>query len=179
MHCSLLVAGKCVRPILSLTAYELVGGRERQAMPSVVAVEIVQTMSLIHNDIPCMDDDDLHHGKPSNHHVFDEPITIVAGNALLTLAFDHLAKPASYLADNPIPPTYIVHTVVELSHSIRPEGLVAGQMVDKESMVLAIPFGLNQLEIIHLHKTVFLLEASVVIGAIVGGGSNDQIELLR
>nr|XP_029120135.1 heterodimeric geranylgeranyl pyrophosphate synthase large subunit 1, chloroplastic-like [Elaeis guineensis] len=123
-------------------------------------------MSLIHNDLPCMDDNDFHHGKPSNHRIFDEPITILAGDALLTLTFDHLADPASYLTDNPIPPAHIIYGVAELSRSIKPKGLVASQMVDIKSTRLAVPFGLDRLEFIHLHKTTFLLEASAIIEAI-------------
>nr|XP_010911086.1 heterodimeric geranylgeranyl pyrophosphate synthase large subunit 1, chloroplastic-like [Elaeis guineensis] len=135
-------------------------------MPPTVAINMVQTMSLIHDDLPCMDDNDLHYGKPSNHRIFDEPITILVDDALLTLTFDHLTDPASYLTDNPVPPTHIIRGVTELSHSIKPKGLVASQMVDIESTRLAVPFGLDRLEFIHLHKTTFLLEASAIIEVI-------------
>ncbi|XP_038977169.1 geranylgeranyl pyrophosphate synthase, chloroplastic/chromoplastic-like [Phoenix dactylifera] len=179
MRYSLLVGGKRVRPILCLAACELVGGRESHAMPSAVAVEMVQTMSLMHDDLPCMDNDDLRRGKPSNHRVFGEPIAVLAGDALLALAFGHLADPASYPADDPVAPARIIRAVSKLSRSIGPVGLVAGQVVDIVSTGLAVPVGLDRLEFIHLHKTAFLLEASAVMGAIVGGGSDDQIELLR
>ena len=142
-------------------------------MPLAIAIEMVQTMSLIHDDLPCMDDDDLHRGKPSNLHVLGKPIDILIDDAFLTLAFDHLIDPTSYLADDLIPPAHIICMVAKLSRSIELEGLVIGEMVDIESTGLAIPFGLDRLKFIHLHKSAYLVEVSVVIGANIGGGSND------
>lgn len=179
MRYSLLGGGKRVRPVLCLAACEMVGGRECQAMPPAIAVEMIHTMSLMHDDLPCMDNDDLRRGQPTSHVVFGEPLTVLAGDALLSLAFGKIADPASYPADDPVPPARVVRAVGELSHCVGAEGLVAGQVVDLESTGLAIPVGVDRLEYIHLHKTAALLEASVVIGAIVGGGSDDQIERLR
>ncbi|XP_008778574.1 geranylgeranyl pyrophosphate synthase 7, chloroplastic-like [Phoenix dactylifera] len=179
MRYSLLGGGKRVRPVLCLAACEIVGGRERQAVPPASAVEMIHTMSLMHDDLPCMDNDDLRRGQPTCHRVFGEPVAVLAGDALLALAFGHLADPASYPADDPVPPARVVRAVAELSRCVGAEGLVAGQVVDLESTGLGTPVGLERLEFIHLHKTAALLEASVVTGAIVGGGSDDQIERLR
>lgn len=179
MRYSLLGGGKRVRPVLCLAACEIVGGRERQAMPPATALEMIHTMSLIHDDLPCMDNDDLRRGQPTSHRVFGEPLAVLAGDALLALSFGRLADPASYPADDPVPPARVVRAVGELSRCIGAEGLVAGQVVDMESTGLGSPVGLDRLEFIHLHKTAALLEAAVVIGAIIGGGSDDQIERLR
>nr|XP_029123271.1 heterodimeric geranylgeranyl pyrophosphate synthase large subunit 1, chloroplastic-like [Elaeis guineensis] len=102
-------------------------------MPLAIAIEMIQTMSLIHDDLPCMDDDDLHRGKPSNLRVLGKPIDILTDDAFLTLAFDHLVDPTSYLVDDLIPPAHIVCMVAKLSRSIELEGLVIGAMVDIES----------------------------------------------
>ncbi|XP_010254951.1 PREDICTED: geranylgeranyl pyrophosphate synthase, chloroplastic-like [Nelumbo nucifera] len=173
MRYSLLAGGKRVRPILCIAACELVGGLESMAMPSACAVEMIHTMSLIHDDLPCMDNDDLRRGKPTNHKVFGEDVAILAGDALLAFAFEHIAT-----ATIGVPPSKIIRVVGELARVIGSEGLVAGQVVDIGSTGLS-DVGLEELEFIHLHKTAALLEGSVVIGAIAGGGSDEQIEKLR
>ncbi|OAY83899.1 Heterodimeric geranylgeranyl pyrophosphate synthase large subunit 1, chloroplastic [Ananas comosus] len=180
MRYSLLGGGKRVRPVLCLAACELVGGREPLALPPACAVEMIHTMSLIHDDLPCMDDDDLRRGQPTCHVVYGEPLAVLAGDALLALAFRHLADPSSYPSADLHPPApRLLRAVAELARCIGAEGLVAGQAVDLESTGLADPVSLDRLEYIHLHKTASLLEASVVLGAIVGGGSDDQVERLR
>lgn len=173
MRYSLLAGGKRVRPILCIAACELVGGQESMAMPSACAVEMIHTMSLIHDDLPCMDNDDLRRGKPTNHKVFGEDVAVLAGDALLSFAFEHVAK-----STVGVPPTKIIQAIGELAKSIGSEGLVAGQVVDIDSEGLS-DVGLEQLEFIHLHKTAALLEGSVVLGAIMGGGSNEEVEKLR
>ncbi|RRT33194.1 hypothetical protein B296_00048124, partial [Ensete ventricosum] len=166
MRYSLLAGGKRIRPVLCLAACEVVGGRDAWAMPAAVAVEMIHTMSLIHDDLPCMDNDDLRRGRPSCHRAFDEPIAVLAGDALVSFAFAHLADP-------------IVRAVGELASCGGAKGLVAGQVADIVATGPGAPASLDQLEFIHLHKTAALMEASVVIGAIVGGASDDQIERLR
>ncbi|XP_043709429.1 geranylgeranyl pyrophosphate synthase, chloroplastic-like isoform X2 [Telopea speciosissima] len=173
MRYSLLAGGKRVRPILCIAACELVGGNEGTAMPAACAVEMVHTMSLIHDDIPCMDNDDLRRGKPTNHKVFGEGVAVLAGDALLAFAFEHIAT-----AKVGVPPANIVRVVEELAKVIGSEGLVAGQVVDID-LAGSSDVGLEQLEFIHIHKTAALLEGSVVIGAILGGGSDEQVERLR
>ncbi|KAL6222467.1 hypothetical protein ACLB2K_005859 [Fragaria x ananassa] len=173
MRYSLLAGGKRVRPVLCLAACELVGGDESVAMPAACAVEMIHTMSLIHDDLPCMDNDDLRRGKPTNHKVFGEDVAVLAGDALLSFAFEHLA-----VSTVGVVPSRIVRAVEELARSIGSEGLVAGQVVDIHSEGLS-DVGLEHLEYIHLHKTAALLECAVVLGSILGGGSDIEIEKLR
>ncbi|PKA59913.1 Heterodimeric geranylgeranyl pyrophosphate synthase large subunit 1, chloroplastic [Apostasia shenzhenica] len=179
MRYSLLVGGKRVRPVLCIAACELVGGDEDQAMPSACAVEMIHTMSLIHDDLPCMDNDDFRRGQPACHRAYGEPVAVLAGDALLALAFSHLADPANYPPARPIPPYLLVRAVGELARCIGSEGLVAGQVVDLDSTGVTESIGLDLLEFIHIHKTAILLEASVVIGAIIGGGLDREVERLR
>nr|AAV74395.1 geranylgeranyl diphosphate synthase [Adonis aestivalis var. palaestina] len=173
MRYSLLAGGKRVRPILCIAASELVGGNESMAMPSACAVEMIHTMSLIHDDLPCMDNDDLRRGKPTNHKVYGENVAVLAGDALLAFAFEYVAN-----ATVGVSPSRVVRAIGELAKDIGSEGLVAGQVVDILSAGMS-NIGLDHLEFIHLHKTAALLEASVVIGAILGGGTDEQVERLR
>ncbi|KAL5199076.1 hypothetical protein ABZP36_002588 [Zizania latifolia] len=181
MRYALLAGGKRVRPALCLAACAVVGGREAWAMPAAAAVEMVHTMSLVHDDLPCMDDDDLRRGKPTCHVVYGEPIAVLTGDALLSLSFHHMARTDSYPPDVDADkhPARVVRSIGELARCIGSEGLVAGQVVDLEMTGSAEPVPIDRLEYIHLHKTAALLEASVVIGAILGGGSDEQIERLR
>lgn len=171
MRYSLLAGGKRVRPVLCIAACELVGGDEQTAMPAACAVEIIHTMSLIHDDLPCMDNDDLRRGRPTNHKAFGENFAVLAGDALLAFAFEHLTC-------SKVAPGRVVRAVAELAKSVGGEGLVAGQTVDIDSEGVS-DVGLERLEYIHVHKTAVLLEASVVLGAIMGGGSDEEVERLR
>lgn len=174
MRYSLLAGGKRIRPALCIAACQLVGGDEAVAMPAACAVEMIHTMSLIHDDLPCMDNDDFRRGRPTSHIVFGEPIAILAGDALLAFAFRHLVH-----ASQAVTPSLVVRAVAELARCSGVEGLVAGQVVDLESTGLEDMASLERLEFIHVHKTAMLLEASVVMGAIVGGGTEEEIERLR
>ncbi|CAI0429257.1 unnamed protein product [Linum tenue] len=174
MRYSLLAGGKRVRPVLCLAACELVGGNESMAMPAACAVEMIHTMSLIHDDLPCMDNDDLRRGKPTNHIVYGESVAVLAGDALLAFAFEHIAV----ATPRNVHPSRIVRAIGELAKVIGGEGLVAGQVVDISSEGNS-EVGLKELEFIHIHKTAKLLEGSVVLGAILGGGSDDEVERLR
>eukprot|EP00262_Sarcandra_glabra_P020575 TRINITY_DN825_c0_g1_i2.p1 TRINITY_DN825_c0_g1~~TRINITY_DN825_c0_g1_i2.p1 ORF type:complete len:391 (-),score=39.00 TRINITY_DN825_c0_g1_i2:66-1238(-) len=173
MRYSLLAGGKRVRPVLCIAACELVGGSEITAMPSACAVEMIHTMSLIHDDLPCMDNDDLRRGKPTNHKVFGEDVAVLAGDALLAFAFEYMATATVGASSD-----RIVRAIGELAKAIGTEGLVAGQVVDICSAGVA-EVGLDKLEFIHVHKTAALLEGAVVIGAILGGGSHEEVEKLR
>lgn len=173
MRYSLLAGGKRVRPILCIASCELVGGSEESVMPSACAIEMIHTMSLIHDDLPCMDNDDLRRGKPTNHKVFGEDVAVLAGDALLAFAFEHIA-----CSTQGVEPQKVLRVIWELGRAIGSEGLVAGQVVDLSSGGLS-NVGLDLLEYIHVHKTAALLEGSVVIGAIIGGGSDEEIERLR
>nr|AKQ99275.1 geranylgeranyl diphosphate synthase 1 [Tripterygium wilfordii] len=175
MRYSLLAGGKRVRPVLCLAACELVGGIESMAMPAACAVEMIHTMSLIHDDLPCMDNDDLRRGKPTNHKVFGEDVAVLAGDALLAFSFEHIA-----VTTPNVTPARIIRAIGELAKAIGTEGLVAGQVVDINSEGLGSEqIDLQRLEFIHLHKTAALLEAAVVLGAILGGGNDAEVEKLR
>ncbi|KAK9902390.1 hypothetical protein M0R45_001629 [Rubus argutus] len=172
MRYSLLAGGKRVRPVLCMASCELVGGDESLAIPTACAVEMVHTMSLIHDDLPCMDNDDLRRGKPTNHKAFGEQTAILAGDALLSLAFEHIAAKTTNVS-----PECVVRTIVELGSAVGSLGLVAGQMVDIHSEGKEVT--LRELEYIHVNKTAKLLEASVVCGAIMGGGSEIEVGKMR
>ncbi|NP_001392247.1 (2E,6E)-farnesyl diphosphate synthase, chloroplastic [Hevea brasiliensis] len=173
MRYSLLAGGKRVRPALCLAACELVGGNDSMAMPAACAVEMIHTMSLIHDDLPCMDNDDLRRGKPTNHIVFGEDVAVLAGDALLAFAFEHIAVSTLNVSS-----ARIVRAVGELAKAIGAEGLVAGQVVDINSEGSS-EVDLEKLEFIHIHKTAKLLEGAVVLGAILGGGTDEEVEKLR
>nr|AGT02260.1 geranylgeranyl pyrophosphate synthase [Ipomoea batatas] len=176
MRYSLLAGGKRVRPMLCIAACELVGGEQTDAMAAACAVEMIHTMSLIHDDLPCMDNDDLRRGKPTNHKVFGEDVALLAGDALLSFAFEFLSTTAG--AGAGASPSRILLAVGELAKSIGTEGLVAGQVVDIQCTGKP-NVDLDELEFIHVHKTAALLEAAVVLGAILGGGTHEEVEKLR
>ncbi|GMH24634.1 hypothetical protein Nepgr_026477 [Nepenthes gracilis] len=173
MRYSLLAGGKRVRPALCIAACELVGGDEATAMPAACAVEMIHTMSLIHDDLPFMDNDDLRRGKPTNHKLFGEDVAVLAGDGLLAFAFEFIV-----VSTTGVPPSRVVRAVGELARAIGAEGLVAGQVIDLSSEGLE-NVGLEKLEFIHVHKTAKLLEAAVVLGSILGGGSDEEVERLR
>lgn len=127
----------------------------------------------MHDDLPCVDNDDLRRGKPTNHKVFGEDVAVLAGDALLAFSFEHVATATKGTSADKI-----VRVIGELAKCIGSEGLVAGQVVDICSEG-ATDVGVEQLEFIHVHKTAALLEGSVVLGAILGGGSDEQVEKLR
>eukprot|EP00899_Mesostigma_viride_P014141 jgi/Mesvir1/22728/Mv14134-RA.1 len=174
MRYSLLAPrSKRVRPMLCLSAAAVVGGTFEQAMPCACAVEMIHTMSLMHDDLPSMDNDDFRRGQPTSHKKYGEALAILAGDALLSLSFEYIAR-----ATKGVDPARIVRVITEVGRAVGSEGLVAGQVVDIDSE--GDPsVDLARLQYIHEHKTAALLEASVVSGAIVGGGSEEQVERLR
>ncbi|XP_010489832.1 PREDICTED: geranylgeranyl pyrophosphate synthase 11, chloroplastic-like [Camelina sativa] len=173
---SLLAGGKRVRPLLCIAACELVGGDEATVMPVACAVEMIHTSSLIHDDLPCMDNAELRRGKPTSHKVFGKDMAVLAGDALLALAFEHMTVMSSGL----VIPERMIRAVVELAKAIGTTGLVAGQMMDLASERMnPDSVRLEHLEFIHLHKTAALLEAAAVLGVIMGGGTEEEIEKLR
>ncbi|KAF5193742.1 Geranylgeranyl diphosphate synthase [Thalictrum thalictroides] len=173
MRHSLLDGGKRVRPILCIAACELVGGNESTAMPAACAIEMIHTMSLMHDDLPCMDNDDLRRGKPSNHNVYGESVALLAGNALLTFAFEHIATATTGVSSD-----MVVRVITELAKAFGSDGVIGGQILDI-IYTGASNISLEQLKHIHVLKTGKLLEASVVTGAILGGGSDEDIDRLR
>ncbi len=172
MRYSLLAGGKRLRPILCLAACELADGDAERALPTAVALEMIHTMSLIHDDLPAMDNDDLRRGRPTSHKMFGEANAILAGDALLTRAFEMVA-----LRSPGVPPERLLQVVAELSLASGAPGLVGGQVVDLECE--GKPVDLDTLEYIHLHKTGALLRASVLSGALVAGAPEPLLEALR
>ena len=172
MRYSLLAGGKRLRPILCLAACELVGGSWELAMPTAVALEMIHTMSLIHDDLPAMDNDDLRRGRPTNHKVYGDAMAILAGDAMLSRAFEMVAVRSAN-----VPADRLLRVVGELALVSGAPGLVGGQVVDLESEGKAVD--LETLEYIHLHKTAALLRACVVTGALIGGASDQQLEAMR
>ena len=172
MRYSLLAGGKRLRPILCLAACELVGGSSELAMPTAVALEMIHTMSLIHDDLPAMDNDDLRRGRPTNHKVYGDAMAILAGDAMLSRAFEMVAVRSAN-----VPADRLLRVVGELALVSGAPGLVGGQVVDLESEGQAVD--LETLEYIHLHKTAALLRACVVTGALIGGANDEQLQAMR
>ncbi|KAF8109692.1 hypothetical protein N665_0093s0045 [Sinapis alba] len=178
MRYTLLSDGKHVRPILCLAACELVGGHESTAMSSACALEMIHASSIILDDLPCMDDDSLRRGKPTNHKVFGEDMAILASVALMGLAIKHTSASTS----SGVPPERVLRAVQVMAQAVGTEGLVAGQAEDLAGEGMSFEedneAGLEHLEFIHIHKTATLLEAAAVVGGIMGGGSDEEIERL-
>jgi geranylgeranyl diphosphate synthase type II len=172
MRYSLMAGGKRLRPILCLTTCELLGGTVDMAMPTACAVEMIHTMSLIHDDLPAMDNDDYRRGKPTNHKVYGEDIAILAGDGLLAYAFEFIAA-----STKQVPPERVLQVIVHLGRAVGPAGLVGGQVLDLESEGRT-DVSLETLNFIHRHKTGALLEASVVCGAVIAGATGTELKRL-
>lgn len=172
MTYSLFAGGKRIRPILALASYELCGGDANDILPQASALELIHTYSLIHDDLPAMDNDDLRRGKPTNHKVFGEAIAILAGDALLTEAFvmftNRWSKKIKY--EN------LLRAVHELAISSGSCGMVAGQVQDIISENSEPDK--KTLEFIHMHKTASLLSMSIKLGGILSGVDNRRLKAL-
>ena len=171
---SLFAGGKRIRPVLVLAAGEAVGGAREELMPLACAVEMVHTYSLVHDDLPAMDDDDLRRGKPTSHKVFGEAIAILAGDALLTRAFHLLAEVPESWDDARV--RRRLRAAAVLGEACGTTGLIGGQVMDLESEGRAI--GADDLECLHRAKTGALLSACVRGGAILGGAGAADLERL-
>ncbi|MFO5528978.1 MAG: geranylgeranyl diphosphate synthase CrtE [Cuspidothrix sp.] len=173
MRYSLLAGGKRLRPILCLAAADMIGGTMEMAMPTACAVEMIHTMSLIHDDLPAMDNDDYRRGKLTNHKVYGEDIAILAGDGLLALAFEHIAAKTP---EN-VPRDRVLQVIIRLGKALGAAGLVGGQVVDLDSEGKS-DISLETLNFIHNHKTAALLEACVVCGGIIAGASVEEVQKL-
>ncbi len=169
MRYSLMAGGKRLRPILCLATCELLGGTTEMAMPTACALEMIHTMSLIHDDLPAMDNDDYRRGKPTNHKVYGEDIAILAGDGLLAYAFEFVAAQTQQVSAE-----RVLQVIARLGHAVGAAGLVGGQVVDLESEGKP-DVSLETLNFIHRHKTGALLEASVVCGAILAGADDSNL----
>jgi len=170
MRYSLFAGGKRLRPILCLAAAEAVGGDVEAAMPAACALEMIHTYSLIHDDLPAMDDDDLRRGKPTSHVVFGEAIAILAGDGLLTEAFVLLSNYRTMIPERALK----LISVIARAASYR--GMVGGQVVDMLSQNK--PADIETVEQMHRRKTAALISAAAESGALAGGGNDDQVEAL-
>ena len=159
--------GKRLRPMLVLEFCRLVGGDPAKALPFACAVEMIHTYSLIHDDLPCMDDDDLRRGRPSCHKQFGEATALLAGDGLLTKAF-------GVLAEAELPAETVAAAVRTLSAFAGPEGMVAGQMIDLINE--KTPPAASVLELTYRLKTSALLQASCRLGVLAGGGTEVQVQ---
>ncbi len=172
MRYSLLAGGKRLRPILCLTTCELMGGTLEMSLPTACALEMIHTMSLIHDDLPAMDNDDYRRGKLTNHKVYGEDIAILAGDALLSYAFEYVATQTRNVA---LP--QLIDVIARLGRTVGAAGLVGGQVLDLESEGKS-DVTVDTLKFIHIHKTGALLETSVVSGAILAGAKKEDLERL-
>jgi len=170
MRYSLFAGGKRLRPILCLAASEAVGGDLKAAMPAGCALEMIHTYSLIHDDLPAMDDDDLRRGKPTNHKVFGEAIAILAGDGLLTEAFVLLSD------YNSLVPERAVQVIGGIAEAASYRGMVGGQVVDILSQNKRAE--LETVQQMHSRKTAALIAAATESGALAGKGSEAQVAAL-
>jgi geranylgeranyl diphosphate synthase type II len=171
MRYSVFAGGKRVRPILMLAACQAVGGDSERALPAACAMEMIHTYSLIHDDLPAMDDDDFRRGNPTNHKVFGEAIAILAGDALLTEAFKLASDPRFTGGCEPAGLLTVIHEIAACAGS---HGMVGGQVVDMESEGNH-DIDLATVQYIHTHKTGALIKASVVAGALLGQVGEQQL----
>ncbi|MEQ8755931.1 MAG: polyprenyl synthetase family protein [Coleofasciculus sp. G1-WW12-02] len=172
MRYSLLAGGKRLRPILCLATCELMGGTIEMAMPTACALEMLHTMSLIHDDLPAMDNDDYRRGKLTNHKVYGEDMAILAGDGLLAYAFEYVAAQTQG-----VPAKQVLQVIARLGQTVGAAGLVGGQVVDLESEGKS-DIQEETLHYIHTHKTGALLESCVVCGGILAGATDADIERL-
>lgn len=166
MRYSLLAGGKRLRPVFLLAFCEAVGGEMEQAMPAACAVEMVHTYSLIHDDLPCMDNDDFRRGRPTCHKVYGDDIATLAGDALLTAAFETLSAME-------VPAEWAIACVRLLSTGAGEHGMVAGQVLDMEGE--KHPLTEEELRAVHTRKTGCLIRAACQMGTVLGGGTEAQI----
>ena len=174
MRYSVFAGGKRLRPILMIAACEAVGGEMQQVVAAACAMELIHTYSLVHDDLPAMDNDDFRRGRPTNHKIFGEATAILCGDALLTEAFRLLAEEGLRQGASADKMLQVIEVIARYAGS---QGMVGGQVVDMESEGTAVDF--PTLEYIHTHKTGGLILASVQVGALLGGGTEEQIKAIN
>ncbi len=173
MRYSVMAGGKRLRPILLLAATDTVGGDASISISAACALEFIHTYSLIHDDLPAMDDDDLRRGKPTCHKVFGEALAILAGDGLLTFAFEVLGRQA---VQDGVDPETVSKVIFVLARAAGVKGMVVGQAVDV--LMENSEIDGSQLAFIHRHKTGALIKASVEIGGLLGGADQYQLDAL-
>jgi geranylgeranyl diphosphate synthase type II len=170
MRYSIFAGGKRLRPILLLAAAEACGGDSREALPAACAVEVLHTYSLIHDDLPCMDDDDLRRGKPTNHVVYGEGLAVLAGDALLTLAFELLAQARGWERYNH------ATLIMELARAAGSKHLIGGQAADLAAE--GKDLDADELLFIHRNKTGALLTTCLRLGGMCANAAPNKLESL-
>lgn len=174
MRYSALGGGKRLRGVLAVTACRAAGGDEVAALPLAAAIEMIHAYSLVHDDLPAMDDDDMRRGKPTNHKVFGEGMAILAGDALLTQAFLVLARLPELIS---VSAETTVHVIREISEAAGTVGLIGGQVADLEAEGRA-NVAVEELQSIHARKTGALFRASVRTGALLAGAPLETLQAL-
>lgn len=170
MNYSLNAGGKRLRPILTLEACKIVGGNEEDAIPFAVAIEMIHTYSLIHDDLPALDNDDLRRGRPTNHKVYGDAMAILAGDGLLNYAFEIMLK-ESIGKENP---DKYLRAINEIAKASGVYGMIGGQVVDIESEDKKID--MEKLDFIHLNKTAAIIVGCMRAGAIIGDATEEELE---
>lgn len=170
MNYSLKAGGKRLRPILTLEACRIVGGNEEDAIPFAIAIEMIHTYSLIHDDLPALDNDDLRRGRPTNHKVYGDAMAILAGDGLLNYAFEIMLS-SSIGKENP---AKYLNAINEIAKSSGVYGMIGGQVVDIESEDKNIE--MEKLDFIHLNKTAAIIVGCMRAGAIIGDATEEQLE---
>ncbi|MBK5258801.1 MAG: polyprenyl synthetase family protein [Thermoanaerobaculia bacterium] len=173
MRYAVLGGGKRIRPILAIAAAEACGANLAPLMQHFAALELIHTYSLVHDDLPALDNDDLRRGRQTTHVVFGEAMGILAGDALLTEAFSWLASPA-----DGVPPDRQLRAIVTVSIAIDSKGMIGGQVADLEATGADAAGAIEKLRFIHRNKTGKLILASALLGGILGGGSDEQLQAL-
>jgi geranylgeranyl diphosphate synthase type II len=176
MRYTLAAKGKRLRPILLLLTCESVGGDVRGAIPYACAIEFIHSYSLIHDDLPAMDNDDLRRGEPTNHKVFGEGMAILAGDGLLSAAFELMHKEYLIYLDRPELLRRHIRAGAEIAKGCGCRGMVAGQSADLEAEGLVVSPEL--LDYIHINKTAALIRAAICAGAYLGGAGEQDIRYL-
>ncbi|MDH4229836.1 MAG: polyprenyl synthetase family protein [Nitrospirota bacterium] len=171
MRYAVLGGGKRVRPVLAIAAFQAAAGHGDAVLPVAGALELIHTYSLVHDDLPAMDNDDLRRGRPTCHKAFDEATAILVGDGLQSLAF-------TWLAEADLPETTRLRLVSELAAAAGPWGMVGGQMLDMEAEGKNRPRTLDHLRTIHAHKTGALLASSVRMGALAAGADTATLVAL-
>lgn len=175
MSYSIMAGGKRIRPVLTLAAGELLGADIQDALRLGIAIECIHTYSLIHDDLPCMDDDDLRRGRPTCHKRFGEAIALLAGDGLLTMAFEILTDVSAYKS---LPEETILRITYEVAKAAGSDGMIGGQVVDLESEGKP-DITEKTLTYMHNRKTGALIRAAVLAGAIAAGATDEQAKALN
>lgn len=173
MKYTVTLPGKRLRPVMCLETCRMLGGKIENALPTACAIEMLHAQTLIHDDLPCMDNDDYRRGKPSNHKVFGEAIAVLAGDALLTYAPQIITKHSQNLS-----PSTIIKVLNEYFHYAGARGVIGGQVVDIESENIKLNDIKEKekiLEYLHIHKTSDLFQLAMRSGAIIAGVEDDKL----